>query len=736
MDLASIAVVAGALGSAAVFGVAHVAGRRARERRAAGELAAKGDRLPRSLHPVIDTDVCIGSLSCLRACPEGDILGVVGGAARLVHGDHCIGHGRCAAECPVGAIKLVFGSEERGVDLPEVDAFFESSRPGVYIVGELGGMGLIKNAIRQGLQVAQRIGETLPPGAGEVVVVGGGPAGVATALGLKAAGVPHRVLEQGKLGGSILHYPRQKVVMTEPVVLPIWGKFGRRVIPKEELLDTFHRIVDTTHIAFQEGVKVLGIDGEAGRFLVRTAAGDFPAARVVLAAGRRGTPRRLGVPGEDSPAVYYGIREPEVFAQQRVLVVGGGDSAVEAALQLADGGAEVALSYRGAELARCREANRAAVKAASEAGRIAMLLPSTVQEIHDRDVVIDFSGARKSLSDTNVVVSIGGELPLEFLARCGVALRRYHGEAPGEDRGGAAREWREKEESAHARSARRWAGARRFALAAVGVGILAALAWVGRDYYPLDRLTRRESPLHASLKSAGPWGHGVGIAATLFMLSNFLYAARKRWKRLDGLGGIKTWLDFHVFVGTMSPAVIAFHAAFQAKNLLALATAGSLAVVFTTGVIGRFIFSIVPADGGKAVALEDLLARLERLRDRMGPLFAEAGEDARIIQDRLAAPVTAGSMLLLFLVGPFEALSLRLRLLGMRRHFASRAHYLELARAVVPADRLRWQIRFYASLKRLLRGWRAFHATLATFLVIAMALHIGVSLYLGYGIIR
>ncbi|HSN16415.1 MAG TPA: 4Fe-4S dicluster domain-containing protein, partial [Anaeromyxobacteraceae bacterium] len=207
MDAVSVGIIVAALGSAAAFALLQSARARARERRSAAALAAPGDRLPRSLHPVVDTDVCIGSLSCIRSCPEGDILGVVNGQAHLVHGEHCIGHGRCAAECPVNAIKLVFGSEERGVDLPEVDGFFESSRSGVHVVGELGGMGLIKNAIRQGLEAAERIADTLPRGAGEVVIVGGGPAGIATALGLKERKVPHRVLEQWKLGGSILHYP-------------------------------------------------------------------------------------------------------------------------------------------------------------------------------------------------------------------------------------------------------------------------------------------------------------------------------------------------------------------------------------------------------------------------------------------------------------------------------------------------------------------------------------------------
>ena len=673
MDWASLGIGALVVGPAGAFAFRFLAGRQAHERRSIAELSAPGERIPRSLHPVFDTDICIGSLSCVRSCPEGDIIGVVDGVGRLVHGEHCIGHGRCAAECPVNAIKLVFGTAERGVDLPEVDGFFESSRPGVHVVGELGGMGLIKNAMRQGLELAERLADTLPRGSGEVVIVGGGPAGIATALGLKARGVPHRVLEQGKLGGSILHYPREKVVMTEPVELPLWGKFGRRHISKEELLDTFHRILDGTHISFQEGVKVTGIDGVDGRFVVRTLAGDFSAAKVVLAAGRRGTPRRLGVPGEESPTVLYGLSDPDQFAGRRVLVVGGGDAAVEAALQLADERAEVTLSYRGEALARCREENRSAIRTASEAGQLELLLPSTVREVREEAVLLDAGGAERTIEHATVIVSIGGELPLEFLAKCGVSLRRYHGETPGEAKDASAREWRERHESATQRAARLRTWLTRAGLAVVGVTVLATLAWLGREYYPLDRIARRESPLHETLRSSGPWGHGVGIAATLFMLSNFLYAARKRWKRLDGLGGIRRWLDFHVFVGTMSPAIISFHAAFQAKNVLAFATAASLGVVFTTGIIGRFIYALVPSQDGKVVELTDLLARRERLHGGEGALAAA---------------------------------------------------------------RLRFQIRFYGTLKRLLRGWRVFHATLAVFLVLAIALHIGVSLYLGYGMIK
>jgi thioredoxin reductase/NAD-dependent dihydropyrimidine dehydrogenase PreA subunit len=744
MDAASASIVAASVSVVAALGLSHVRRRRARQARdeaALEEKVARGAHLARSLHPVIDPDLCIGSLSCLRACPEGDILGIVDGAARLVHGDHCIGHGRCAVECPVGAIKLVFGAAERGVDLPEVDGFFESSRPGVHVVGELGGMGLVRNAIIQGLEVADRLGELLPRGGPPVVVVGAGPAGIATALGLKARRVPFLLVDQGSLGGSVFHYPRRKVVMTERVELPLVGKFGKRTITKEELLAAWRRVLDKTGIAVHEGVKVTGIGGEDGRFVVETERAEgrvaVPASKVVLAIGRRGTPRRLGVPGEELPKVVYGLLEPEQYAGARMLVVGGGDSALEAAIQLAEEArAEVTLSYRGPELARCRDANRRKLGELVAARRVRALLPSRVTEIREGEVRLDAGGRAVRLANDFVIVSIGGEVPTEFLARVGVSMRRYHGEAPGDHPADEeARAARERQQAERARAERRRRRALHLAYVAAGLSAVALLAWAGRDYYLLERAERLRSPLHRTLKSAGPWGHGVGIAATLFMLSNFLYAARKRWKRLAALGKIGGWLDFHVFVGLMSPLVIAFHAAFQSNNLLATGTAGALAIVVATGVVGRFIYGVVPSDGGKAVELSDLLARFERIRDDLGHLPPEA-RAARALVARVTAPVTAGSLVLVFLRMPLEALGLRLRLLAARRKIAGRVSFAAFREEVLRLERLRWQIRFYASLKRLLRGWRAFHASLALFLVLAIAAHIGLSLYLGYGILR
>jgi len=221
---------------AVVVGVARRKQREARDAAALRASVEAGQHIPPSLHPIIDASRCIGSFSCLRACPEGGILGIVDGMPTLVEASHCIGHARCASECPVQAIHLVFGTKEKGIDLPESDEGFESSRAGVFLVGELGGMGLIKNALRQGLEVAGPLAERLarlPPAERaaqdgvDVVVVGAGPAGLACAVACEQRGLRALCVEQeASIGGTIAHYPRGKVVMTERVELPFLGAFG------------------------------------------------------------------------------------------------------------------------------------------------------------------------------------------------------------------------------------------------------------------------------------------------------------------------------------------------------------------------------------------------------------------------------------------------------------------------------------------------------------------------------
>jgi thioredoxin reductase len=524
------------------------------------------------------------------------------------------------------------------------------------------------------------------------------------------------------------------------VDLPLYGKFGKKSISKEELLAGWGKVIEKAELTIAQGVKVEGIEGQDGQFRVVTNRGTVAAAKVVLAIGRRGTPRKLGAKGEELEKVLYGLKEPEQFDGARVLVVGGGDSALEAAIQLAsESTAEVTISYRNAEFGRCREANRTRLGQLVAQGKVRALMASQVTAISPAEALLEVGGHPLRLPNDFVIVNVGGELPTEFLQKAGITMRRYQGRAPGETSTATGLQAVGKpRRRRHAGTAedlallrRLWA--LRLLYVACGVAILGFLAWKGADYYLLSRPARLRHPLHLLLKSAGPWGHGVGIVATAFMLSNFLYAVRKRGKALTGFGDIRGWLDFHVFVGAMSPLVIAFHAAFQANNVMATSTAGALLVVMATGVVGRYIFGLVPAHGGRATELEDLAATFERLRAYAAPELAHVGPAAEKLLDRATAPVQASFLLALFLRFPFESASLRLRLRGLRRRFQDRERFEDLRRALLKLTRLRWQLRFYGSLKRLLRGWRVFHASMAVFLVLALSAHIAVSLYLGYG---
>jgi hypothetical protein len=353
-------------------------------------------------------------------------------------------------------------------------------------------------------------------------------------------------------------------------------------------------------------------------------------------------------------------------------------------------------------------------------------------------VQLEAGGAPVRLENDFVIVNIGGELPAKFLATLGVSMRRFHGEEPGttspEKGSPAAPASQPIPRTPAEETDRRRFLRRRILYALLGAAVLAWLAWKGWAYYPLSKVARRHSPLHQALKSAGTWGHGVGIAASAVLLSNFLLAVRKRSRALNGLGDIRAWLDFHVFVGFMSPLVIAFHAAFQMNNRVANVTYLALAVVVATGLVGRFVYSLVPAHGGdRHNEMEELVVDFERLRTYAAPEL-EHTRGGQALLERATAPVTAGSLLVLFGRLPFEVLWLRARLWSLRRRLSVPAHYPEVRRALVRLVTLRWQLHFYKSLKRLLRNWRLFHVTMAVLLVVTMAAHVGVALYLGYGL--
>jgi thioredoxin reductase (NADPH) len=191
---------------------------------------------PASLHPIIDPSRCIGCGSCVKACPEEPehhVLGIIGGRAHLVSPADCIGHGACKAACPVAAISLVFGTERRGAEIPVLSPRFETSVPGIFIAGELGGMGLIRNALEQGRQAIESIRALRPDAGGrlDVVIVGAGPAGFAASLTALSKRMRFVTLEQESLGGCVFQYPRGKVVMTAPATVPLVGRVNLPTAP-------------------------------------------------------------------------------------------------------------------------------------------------------------------------------------------------------------------------------------------------------------------------------------------------------------------------------------------------------------------------------------------------------------------------------------------------------------------------------------------------------------------------
>ncbi|MDE2417200.1 MAG: NAD(P)-binding domain-containing protein [Burkholderiales bacterium] len=386
---------------------------------------------PPSLHPVVDPLRCIGSGSCATVCPE-NALGIVNGKAVLKNAAHCIGHGACMAACPFDAIKLVFGTEKRGIDIPNISQNFETNVPGIFIAGELGGMGLIRKAAEQGRQAIAAIrNRSEGKGDYDVVIVGCGPAGLSAGLSSIHHKLKYKLIEQeDSLGGAVYHYPRQKIAMTAPVVLDLIGtvKFGE--VQKEKLLEFWQGVVKKTglQIGFRERMEA--VERSESGFVVRTNKGEYSARTVLLTMGRRGTPRKLDVPGEESAKVVYRLIDPEQYKGQAALVVGGGDSALEAAIALAEQpDTPVILSYRSSAFSRVKQKNRTLLEQAEKAGRIRVMFNSTVVEIYDREVEIEQDGHKERFSNDVVLVCAGGLLPTPLLQKIGIEFATKFGTA-------------------------------------------------------------------------------------------------------------------------------------------------------------------------------------------------------------------------------------------------------------------------------------------------------------------
>jgi thioredoxin reductase (NADPH) len=391
---------------------------------------------PASLHPIIDRSRCLGCGACVDACPEKNVLGLIVGKAELITPANCIGHGACKEACPFEAINLVIGTEERGIDIPVVSETFESNVPGLFVAGELGGMGLIRNGIEQGKQALAAIDDycaettTADEDILDVVIVGAGPAGLAASLAAKERGLCFETLEQESLGGTVAHYPRGKIVMTAPVDLPLYGKIQLRQTTKEALLSLWQDVIEKTQVRIEYGAQVERIEKcSDDLFVIRSTTRRLRSRTVLLCIGRRGTPRKLGVSGEEQAKVVYRLIDPDQYARKHIVVVGGGDSALEAAWTLAEvDGTEVTLSYRNDAFGRAKAKNRKSVQNAVESGRLTVLLSSKVSGIGESTIDIETAEGSVRLDNDIVIVCAGGILPTDFLRSMGIDIVTKRGE--------------------------------------------------------------------------------------------------------------------------------------------------------------------------------------------------------------------------------------------------------------------------------------------------------------------
>ncbi|MBC8345993.1 MAG: NAD(P)-binding domain-containing protein [Candidatus Marinimicrobia bacterium] len=375
-------------------------------------------------HPIINQSLCIGCGICVDSCPEGDVLGLIDGKATIIHGSHCVGHGKCAENCPVGAIEVGLGDISQREDIPQLSPDFETNIPGVYIIGELSGLALIKNAISHGVTSMDHIYKTEPQNSNaefDVVIIGAGPAGLSAALRAIELGLKYMVLDQNQPGGTILQYPRRKLVLVQPVELPLYGSLEKGEYSKEDLLEIWKKVIADQKVQLLSGYKLTGISGETGNFSVETSSGPASASKVVLALGRRGSPRKLGITGEDLSKVMYKLMDAETYKNRKILVVGGGDSAIEAALGLAhQTGNEVTLSYRKENFFRLKARNEKNIEKAISEKLLNVVFNSSPTKIDQHSVSLKTEDGALELDNEFVFIFAGGELPFPLLNSIGI----------------------------------------------------------------------------------------------------------------------------------------------------------------------------------------------------------------------------------------------------------------------------------------------------------------------------
>jgi thioredoxin reductase len=695
-------------------------------------------------YPVVDLTRCLGCGKCVAACPEEGVLDLVHGQAVVVNGARCVGHALCEKECPVSAITVTIGDLAERRDVPALSDDLEAvGSPGLFLAGEVTAHALIRTAIGHGVavaaEVARRVAEAPVPAATwggsrlrqgyggqaggddalDLVVVGMGPAGLACSLEAKRQDLRFVAIDQATgPGGTVAKYPRRKLVMMQPVDLPLYGQLAAKTYTKEELVDLWGGIAEEAGLPIAYGTVLEAIepDGE-GRYVVRTNKGDYTASHVCLAVGRRGSPRKLGVPGEELEKVSYSLLDANSYLGRRVLVVGGGDSAIEAAVALAEQpSCDVTISYRKEAFFRIRARNEERLEACLRQGRLKVLFRSEVRAIrpHAVEIVVhDVTGPKlRSLPNDDVFIMAGGIPPFELLEKSGVSFdpAQRGPVTPVTEQGtGILR-----------------------ALAAAFLLSLCGLVWAlwHADYYGLKAAERAAHWKHAFLHPARGVGLWLGIAAVALIVTNLLYLVRRsQWLRVT-FGSLQAWMSTHVATGILALLCAMMHGAMRPGDSPGGHAFWALVVLLVTGVIGRYFYAYVPrAANGRELELAEVKAQLGQVEEEWGEGERRFREHARmeihaLIEARQWRASFFGRVVALFRGQQDLSEALR-RLEGEGRGEGvpdeQVAATLDLARR---AHKTALMAAHYEDLRAILGTWRYLHRWVALLMVLLVVLHI------------
>ena len=703
------------------------------------EARQRGSHVARLQHPKINLTQCIGCGSCVKACPEEGVLALLHGQAVVVHGARCVGHGLCAAACPTAAISLTLADLSSRRDIPAVTSELEAvGVPGLFLAGELGGFALVRTAVAQGitaadaatrrLAVPSRARVPVSAGAGghgddeagevlDLLIVGAGPGGLACSLRAKERELHFLTIEQEpRIGGTVAAYPRKKMVMTQPVELPMHGRLPKLNYQKEELVELWQQIAAKNRLPIRTGVRMMELTRlESGVFEATTSEGIVRARNVCLALGRRGSPRKLEVPGEDLPKVAYAILDVESYQGQRVLVVGGGDSAIEAALGLSEQpDTQVTLSYRKGAFSRLKARNDSRIRKAIHAGRVKVLFNSEVVRIEPTRVRLAIDGgSHATLENDDVFIFAGGEPPFALLERAGVSF-----------------------DPAHRPQASELVERPNGLLGAVSLTFLFAMVlitWgiVFARYYALDVRIRATSSLHPLLKPSGPVGFSAGLVATGLFIWNLAYLIRRSptWGRFLP-GTLRLWMSWHVFTGLVSLLVVILHAGFTTRSTVGGHAFAALAIVVLSGSVGRYFYALVPhAANGTESSLDELRTELATISadwDRNGRGFGTRVRqhiDTLITQNRWRASLIARIAVLIGGQFRLRWILRQLQRIGQDEGIPQREiqSVLMLARR---AYRLTLLVTHYEEVTAVLSSWRYIHRWLGLLMVLLTIAHI------------